>query len=176
MVESAEERRRVWELVAGVHGEGVPRRPTCAEIGEAWEVCRGFVDAFPYAAERDGLGIMALLLTPLLRPIIAGPVPMCVITSEENGSGKSTLAGMAQEVAEAGAVSVERSGAGAHVGDLDVPGAAHPGDRDRGAPDLLDRLRDEPGGLAGPAAEELRDHVGRADQWVGRRRRVPVRG
>jgi hypothetical protein len=47
---------------------------------------------FPFDAQADRANAWALLLTPLVRPLVNGPVPMALIDAPEPGTGKGLLA------------------------------------------------------------------------------------
>ena len=46
---------------------------------------------FEFAGRADKEHVLALMLTPILRPIIEGPVPMAVVRAAKAGTGKSLL-------------------------------------------------------------------------------------
>jgi len=60
------------------------------------DVARGLLDQmledFPWADESSRANAIAVVLTPVLRPVITGPTPMAAITARAAGSGKSLLA------------------------------------------------------------------------------------
>lgn len=60
-----------------------------AALLSAWEP----LSEFPYVHEQaDQAGVLALLLTPVLRGAIDGPVPLALIDAPQPGTGKSLLA------------------------------------------------------------------------------------
>jgi hypothetical protein len=79
----------------------LPSTPTPAEVqrAAAWLSMELFSD-FPFALDAPRLpdvsasqaNAFALLLTPLLRPAIAGPVPLALFHSPKGGNGKTLLA------------------------------------------------------------------------------------
>jgi len=79
----------------------LPTTPSHAEVQQAatWLQTELFPD-FPFALDAYGrptvsaskANAMALLLTPILRPAIPGPVPLGVIEAPQAGTGKTLLA------------------------------------------------------------------------------------
>jgi putative DNA primase/helicase len=47
---------------------------------------------FEFASHSDRANVIGLMLTPILRPIIDGPVPLCAIRAAKAGTGKTLLA------------------------------------------------------------------------------------
>lgn len=82
----------------------VPHNPTPAEIAAALALLREPFCDFPYVCEADRTNALALLLTPLLRPAIPGPVPLALVGATQQGTGK----GMHAEI-----VSIVATGRGA---------------------------------------------------------------
>jgi hypothetical protein len=78
----------------------VPDKPTDAEVKLALEQLAGqlFTD-FPFATDADRANAIGLLLTPFVRPMIDGLVPLYVINSPQVATGKSLLASVAHLVA-----------------------------------------------------------------------------
>lgn len=50
------------------------------------------LEDFEFASPADRTNVLALMLTPILRPIIDGPVPLAVVRAAKAGNGKSLLA------------------------------------------------------------------------------------
>lgn len=78
----------------------VPDAPTQAQAAEALaRVWRLFAE-FPFVdPEADRAGILALLLTPIVRAAVVGPTPLCLIDAPQQGTGKSLLAELVSIVA-----------------------------------------------------------------------------
>ena len=81
----------------------VPADPSDQEIADALALVEDAIGEFPYARDgalEDGKGkrsasranALALLLTPVLRPAIAGPVPLALVDAPKAGTGKSLFA------------------------------------------------------------------------------------
>jgi hypothetical protein len=77
----------------------IPDNPTRAEIAEALALLREPFCDFPYVAEADRTNALALLLTPLLRPAIPGPVPLALVGATQQGTGKGLHAEIVSIVA-----------------------------------------------------------------------------
>jgi hypothetical protein len=97
------------ELVAapGLHvadatwlAAGRPASPTpAADAPTALALIREWLADFPFETHSDFAHTLALLLTPQLRGLIDGPVPMTVIEAPAAGTGKSLLAEVVAHVA-----------------------------------------------------------------------------
>lgn len=66
--------------------------PTPLPLPEARAVLEDLVADFPFQADSDRANLFGLLLTPILRPAIAEPVPMHLIGSPMERTGKTKLA------------------------------------------------------------------------------------
>lgn len=77
----------------------VPDCPTSAELAAALDALHRPWAEFPWADEASYANLLALLLTAVLRPAIAGPVPLALIEAPQAGTGKSLLADSAGIVA-----------------------------------------------------------------------------
>lgn len=76
----------------------IPDAPTSADL----EAGRGllkelFVD-FPFDSPISEANILAALITPIVRPLITGPTPLCVIDKPQVGSGASLIATVIAQV------------------------------------------------------------------------------
>lgn len=67
--------------------------------GDALQLIREWLADFPFEGPSDFAHTLALLLTPQLRGLIDGPVPMTVIEAPAAGTGKSLLAEVVAHVA-----------------------------------------------------------------------------
>ena len=54
-------------------------------------LCEDLLVDFPFCVPADRANMLALLLTPLLRPVIEGPVPLALLDKPTPGSGASLL-------------------------------------------------------------------------------------
>ena len=71
----------------------IPRCPTWAEVIDARLLLRReLLGDFPFVDAASRANALALLLTPILRPMIAGPTPLALIDKPIGGTGASLLA------------------------------------------------------------------------------------
>ncbi|GMV98170.1 MAG: hypothetical protein AMXMBFR83_25220 [Phycisphaerae bacterium] len=78
----------------------VPDSPTQQEAAEALARVWRIFEQFPFVdPDADRAGMLALLLTPIVRAAIVGPVPLCLIDAPQQGTGKSLLAEVVSIVA-----------------------------------------------------------------------------
>jgi hypothetical protein len=78
-------------------GEGfdvapIPAAPTTADTRAAIRLLDEAVGEFPYEDEASAANTLALMLTPLVRQAVAGPVPLALIDKPQAGTGGSLLA------------------------------------------------------------------------------------
>src|ERR687897_2861968 len=78
-------------------GEGfdvapIPEAPTTSDTKSAIRLLDEAVGEFPYEDEASAANTLALMLTPLVRQAIAGPVPLALIDKPQAGTGGSLLA------------------------------------------------------------------------------------
>jgi hypothetical protein len=70
----------------------IPNEPEQADVEAALAlICDLFVD-MPFEDEASRANALGALLTPIARPMIAGPVPMPIFDSPQQGSGKTLTA------------------------------------------------------------------------------------
>ena len=68
------------------------------DVAAAVETISDAICDFPFADDAARANYFALLLTPILRPAIAGSVPLCIIEAPSPGSGKSLLVDLASVI------------------------------------------------------------------------------
>jgi len=78
-------------------GEGfdvasIPAAPTTADTKDAISLLDEAVGEFPYEDDASAANTLALMLTPLVRQAVAGPVPLALIDKPQAGTGGSLLA------------------------------------------------------------------------------------
>ncbi len=78
-------------------GEGldvgaIPGTPTAADTKAAISLLDEAVGEFPYEDEASAANTLALMLTPLVRQAVNGPVPLALIDKPQAGTGGSLLA------------------------------------------------------------------------------------
>src|SRR6266699_3901595 len=83
--------RLIYRPAPGVMFPAVPSAPTPADIQRALALLEEALGEFPYVDDASKANALALLLTPILRPAIAGPVPLALIDAPQAGTGKSLL-------------------------------------------------------------------------------------
>lgn len=69
----------------------VPNAPTVAQAKAARELILDVFADFPFAEQSSRAGAIALALTPIVRPAIAGPVPLAIADATQAGTGKGLL-------------------------------------------------------------------------------------
>lgn len=72
----------------------VPDHPTAGEVSAARARLLEPLEDFLFDSDASRANALALMLTPIYRPAIAGNVPLALIDSPQAGSGKSLLAGV----------------------------------------------------------------------------------
>ena len=77
---------------AGLRLPPIPGRPTQSDAREALRVLKGVFSDFPFDDDASRANTLALLLTPVLRPLTKGRTPLAVIGAPQQGTGKSLLA------------------------------------------------------------------------------------
>jgi hypothetical protein len=77
----------------------IPERPTVEDVTRALGLIGEALCDFPFGGAADRANAIALLLTPIVRPAIAGAIPLAVITAPSPGTGKSLLASLASIIA-----------------------------------------------------------------------------
>ncbi|MEX0993436.1 MAG: hypothetical protein WDZ37_05515 [Solirubrobacterales bacterium] len=77
----------------------VPEHPSAAQVADAAALLAGPLAEFPFDSQASRANALALVLTPILRPAIDGPVPLALLDSTKAGTGKGLLAGVVAAVA-----------------------------------------------------------------------------
>jgi hypothetical protein len=70
----------------------VPENPARGDVRRALAVVEECIGDFPYADEASAANTVALVLTPILRTVIPGPVPLAAVDKPTPGTGGSLLA------------------------------------------------------------------------------------
>jgi putative DNA primase/helicase len=81
----------LFEPLAGVEWPTVPATPTKDQARAALARLTDLVADFPFVAPSDRAGWLALILTLVARPAIAGPTPLFLVRAPTPGSGKTLL-------------------------------------------------------------------------------------
>ena len=97
----------------------ISEEPTAEEVTRAVGVLEELICEFPFADRASRANTYALLLTPVLRPAIAGRVPLAAISAPTEGTGKTLLAEQcAQASTGRGAVTIYPPSGEAEFGKL----------------------------------------------------------
>lgn len=84
----------------GLEVPPVPDEPTADQVAAARDLLLGeLLGDFPFVDEASRANALALLLTPIVRPMIDEPVPMALLDAPQHGSGKTLIAEVASVVA-----------------------------------------------------------------------------
>jgi hypothetical protein len=83
----------------GLFVDEIPENPTAAQIKDALELLQEVIEDFPFADDASRANMLALLLTPIVRPAINGNVPLALIDAPQAGTGKSLLGDIAAIIA-----------------------------------------------------------------------------
>jgi len=73
----------------------VPRiadHPTTEQVAADLELLLEVFCDFPFDSPASRANILAALLTPIVRPLVRGPTPLCIIDKPQLGSGASLIA------------------------------------------------------------------------------------
>ena len=70
----------------------IPEEPSSEDLRKALKRLRKLLRQFALPSKQSQANALALMLTPIVRPVISGPVPMAIIDAPEKGTGKSNLA------------------------------------------------------------------------------------
>lgn len=71
--------------------QDVPRKPSRAQVKYAVDALLDILREFPFEDAASRIHALALMLTPYLRGVFDGPVPLFVVTGTSPGEGKSLL-------------------------------------------------------------------------------------
>jgi hypothetical protein len=103
------ETRLLYAPQTGAPIPTVQINPTPDELNAACElVLEAFAD-FPFTDAASRAGAIALALTPIVRPAIAGPVPLAVVDATQAGSGKGLIVSVCAMIATGHPAAVEHA-------------------------------------------------------------------
>jgi putative DNA primase/helicase len=78
----------------------IPEKPAAEHVRMMVEYLTGeLLTDFPFASGADRANAIGLMLTPFIRPMVDGPIPLHVIVSPQAGTGKSLLAAIVHIIA-----------------------------------------------------------------------------
>lgn len=83
----------------GLEVPPIPTHPQQAEARAALHTVAGLFDDFPFESQADRANLLALLLTPIVRPAISRAVPLILLDAPQQGTGKSLIADVTQLIA-----------------------------------------------------------------------------
>lgn len=87
--------RLFYEPAPNLHIPAIPAHPSTEDVSRAIGLFDDILADFPFSDELTGRAhSLALLLTPFVREMIAGPTPLVLIDAPGPGSGKGLLADM----------------------------------------------------------------------------------
>jgi hypothetical protein len=69
----------------------IPEYPTTDEVLACIDILLNVISEFPFADEPSRANALAILFTLLMRPVIAGNVPLAIVDAPVQGTGKSLL-------------------------------------------------------------------------------------
>jgi hypothetical protein len=84
--------RLYYRPVEGFEVPKIPADPTPSDTQAAIGLLDEAVGEFPYEDRASAANTLALMLTPLVRPAVNGPVPLALIDKPQAGTGGSLLA------------------------------------------------------------------------------------
>jgi hypothetical protein len=84
--------RLYYRPVPGFECPEIPKNPSRGSIKAALDLINDAIGEFPYGDKASAANTLALMLTPLVRQAINGPVPMALIDKPQAGTGGSLLA------------------------------------------------------------------------------------
>lgn len=92
--------RLVLHPAPGLAMPTIPATPTREQLDQARDlILDELLGDFPFDTEASRANALALLLTPLLRPALAGNVPLALIDAPQAGTGKGLLASIVAIIA-----------------------------------------------------------------------------
>jgi hypothetical protein len=83
--------RRIYAPAANLKIPRIPTNPTPVELRAAIALVKQAIGEFPYVDNASKANTFAMLLTPILRSVIQGCVPVALVDAPQAGTGKSLL-------------------------------------------------------------------------------------
>jgi hypothetical protein len=84
--------RLIYCPAEGLRLPAIPVEPTPEQVARSLDVIDELIGEFTFASVASKTNAIATLLTPLVRPAIAGPTPLGLIDAPQAGTGKGLLA------------------------------------------------------------------------------------
>lgn len=79
--------------------EPVPDRPSVEQVQRAKELLLEMIQDFPFVDASSKANMLALIITPLVRPAIEGSIPLALIDAPQAGTGKTILGTIVAQIA-----------------------------------------------------------------------------
>ncbi|MBA7660707.1 hypothetical protein ES703_68713 [subsurface metagenome] len=83
--------RLYYQPAAGLNMPTVPDNPNQKELEAAAALIQEPITDFPFDSEASRTNALAVLITPVCRPMIAGLVPLCLLDKPQPGTGAGLL-------------------------------------------------------------------------------------
>ena len=83
--------RLYYQPAPGLTIPTVSDNPTLVELQEAVALIQEPILDFPFDSEASRTNALALMITPVCRPMITGPVPLCLLDKPQAGTGAGLL-------------------------------------------------------------------------------------
>jgi hypothetical protein len=77
----------------------VPDNPSKEDVKKAITLLVDIIDEFPFIEQADGANMLALMMTPVIRPAIKKHVPLALLDAPTQGSGKGLLSNIVSIIA-----------------------------------------------------------------------------
>lgn len=77
----------------------IPDNPTMNDAGKAIELLLEIICDFPFDSQASEANAIAAMVTPVYRPMIRGPVPMCLFDKPSPGTGSTLLSSIIAYIA-----------------------------------------------------------------------------
>lgn len=84
--------RLYYQPSAGLGACQVPETPTSHDVQQALNLLWDSFGEFAYADQADQANALAMLLTPLIRPLVTRHIPLALLNAPKAGTGKGLLA------------------------------------------------------------------------------------
>ena len=81
-----------YQPAVGLNMPAVPDNPSQKQLETAVALIQEPIIDFPFDSEASRANALAVMMTPIYRPMIAGPVPLCLIDKPQPGTGAGLLA------------------------------------------------------------------------------------
>jgi len=83
---------RLYYPAGSLTVDAIPDEPTADDVAAAFDMLVEPIADFPFDSDASRANALAALMTPVIRPMIVGPVPLTIIDKPQAGTGASLLA------------------------------------------------------------------------------------